>query len=121
MRKVLLFIVVSFSAVLFQNCKSKQATYVAPAPVAVLTKLTYTKDIAPVLQVSCSPCHFPPEGKMNALNSLEAVRNQISGIIYSVKLPKDSHDFMPFKNKKPALTESQIADLEAWQKGGMPE
>jgi hypothetical protein len=52
---------------------------------------------------------------------VEAVRNQISGIIYSVKLPKDSHDFMPFKNKKPALTESQIADLEAWQKGGMPE
>jgi len=34
MRKVLLFIVVAFSAVLFQNCKSKQAAYIAPAPVA---------------------------------------------------------------------------------------
>jgi hypothetical protein len=121
MRRVLLFIVVVFSAAFFQNCKSKQIPYVAPTPVDLSTKLTYTKDIAPVLQASCSPCHFPQEGKMRALNSLEAVRNHISEIIYSVKLPKENHDFMPFKNKKPALTESQIADLEAWQKGGMPE
>jgi hypothetical protein len=116
MRKTVLLIGGVFIAVLFlQNCKSAKNTYVAPVT------FTYTKDIAPIMQTSCTPCHFPPEGKKEALNSYETVRNNIAEIIEMVQLPKDNHKFMPFKSKKTPLTESQIAMLITWQKEGMPK
>lgn len=116
MRKTVLLVGGVFIAVLFlQNCKSAQNTYTAPVT------FTYTKDVAPIMQTSCTPCHFPPEGKKEALNSYETVKNNIAEIIHSVQLPKDNHDFMPFKSKKPPLTESQIATLVTWQKEGMPK
>jgi hypothetical protein len=115
MRKIV-FIVGTLSAVVFlQNCKSAKKAYVAPVT------YTYTKEIAPIMQNSCTPCHFPPEGKKEALNSYETVKTNIVDIIERVKLPKDNHDFMPFKSKKPALNDSEIAVLETWQKEGMPK
>lgn len=113
MRKISLTVIALFFVLFLQNCKSAKSAYVAP------TSFTYTKDIAPILQTSCTPCHFPPEGKKEALNSYETVKANISEIIVSVKLPQDNKKFMPFKNKKPALTESQIAVLETWLKEGM--
>jgi len=116
MRKFLFLAAGVFIAVLFlQNCKSVKNSYVDPVT------FTYSKDIVPIMQTSCTPCHFPPEGKKVALNSYETVRDNIKEILHSVTLPKDNHDFMPFKNKKPALTESQIAVFVTWQKEGMPK
>lgn len=115
MRKNLLLAGGIFIAVLLlQNCKSTKTPYVAPVA------FTYSKDIVPIMQTSCTPCHFPPEGKKEALNSYETVRDNIAEIIEMVQLPKDNHKFMPFKSKKPPLTESQIATLVTWQKEGMP-
>jgi len=114
MREILFFIVALFSVIFFQNCKSGKNKYVAPTYI-------YSKDIAPILQTSCTPCHFPPEGKKEALNSYETVKDNIVEIIRMVQLPKDNHDFMPFKSKKPPLTESQIAMLITWQNEGMPK
>ncbi|TDD95579.1 hypothetical protein [Flavobacterium cellulosilyticum] len=115
MRKNLLLAGGVFIAALFlQNCNSAKNTYVTPVT------FTYSKDIVPIMQTSCTPCHFPPEGKKVALNSFETVKDNIGDIIHSVTVPKDNHKFMPFKNKKPALTESQIAVFVTWQKEGMP-
>lgn len=113
MRKILFFATVFVLVVFLQNCKSAKSKYIAPAAI------TYNKDIVPIMQNSCTPCHFPPEGKKEPLNSYETVKSHISEIITSVKLPQDNKKFMPFRNKKPALTESQIAVLENWQKQGM--
>lgn len=115
MRKIL-FIVGSLVLVVFlQNCKSAKSKYVAP------TAYSYSKDVAPIIQTSCTPCHFPPEGRKEALNSYETVKNHIAEIIRTVQLPKDNPKFMPFKSRKPALTESEIAILVTWQKDGMPQ
>jgi hypothetical protein len=113
MRRILFFVAALFLVSFLQNCKSAKDKYVAP------TAITYTKDVAPIIQTSCTPCHFPPEGKKEALNTYETVKDNIAEIIETVQLPKENHRFMPFKSKKPPLTESQIAVLVTWQKDGM--
>ena len=115
MRKILFIVGVLFLVVFFQNCKSAKTQYVAPVA------YSYTKDVAPIMQTSCTPCHFPPDGKKEALNSYETVKNNIAEIIEVVQLPKENHRFMPFKSKKPPLTESQIAVLIKKKKDGMPQ
>lgn len=115
MRKILFAVVVIFFVGFFQNCKSAKNTYKAP------TTLTYSKDIVPILQTSCTPCHFPPEGRKEALNSYEAVRDNIAGIIKRVKLQHDNKKFMPLRSKKPPLDDRLISVLETWQSQGMPK
>lgn len=116
MRKIVFSAAIIFFLVFFQNCKSaKTNNYKVPAA------LSYNKDIVPILQTSCTPCHFPPDGRKEPLNSYETVKNNISAVIERVKLSKDNPKFMPFKNKRPALNDSLIVVLETWQKQNMPE
>jgi len=83
--------------------------------------LSFNADILPIMQTSCTPCHFPPEGRKKPLENYANVKENIKDIIARVKLPKDHVQFMPFKNKKPALNDSLIAVLEKWEKQNMPE
>lgn len=83
--------------------------------------LSFNKDILPIMQNSCTPCHFPPEGRKKPLENYAHVKENIKDIIARVKLPKDDSKFMPFKNKKPALNDSLIAVLEKWETQNMPE
>lgn len=73
----------------------------------------------PVMQASCTPCHFPPGGKKEALDSYEAVSKNIDAVIERIKLPQSDIKFMPFKLKKPALTDSAINVLVQWKEQGM--
>lgn len=82
---------------------------------------SYQKDIAPILTTSCTPCHFPPDGRKLPLENYDHVKQNIDSIIVRVKLPKDARGFMPFKNKKPALNDSLIAVLVQWKEQNMPE
>ncbi|MBC7845065.1 MAG: hypothetical protein H7Y10_01070 [Flavobacterium sp.] len=115
MRKILFLVVVLFSVVFLQNCKSSKSNYVAPKTIS------YKKDITPILQTSCTPCHFPPEGKKEALDSYATVSSHITEIIARVKLPKEDRKFMPYKSKKPALNDSLVNVLVTWQKQDMPQ
>jgi hypothetical protein len=115
MRKIFFLVLVLFSVVFFQNCKSGKNAYVAPKT------LSYKKDITPILQTSCTPCHFPPEGNKAALNSYETVSVNIAEIIARVKLAHDDRKFMPFKNRKPALNDSLVNVLVTWQNQNMPQ
>jgi len=83
--------------------------------------LSFNADILPIMQNSCTPCHFPPDGRKKPLDNYVHVKENIKDIIARVKLPKDHVQFMPFKNKKPALNDSLIAVLENWEKQNMPE
>ena len=102
------------SAAVFQNCgSSKKATAAAPAA------LSFENDVIGIMKTSCTPCHFPPDGRKEPLDSYDAVSKNIGEIIERVKLPQSDMKFMPFRNKKPALSDSLINVLVQWKEQGM--
>ncbi|MES2747025.1 MAG: hypothetical protein V4648_01525 [Bacteroidota bacterium] len=118
MRKILFSIGVIFLVVILQGSSIAKTTSYETSDTI---KLSYKKDIVPIMQTSCTPCHFPPDGRKEPLDSYETVKNNIAAVIERVKLPKDDVKYMPFKSKKPALNDSLIAILQTWQKQNMPE
>ena len=112
MKKALIVVLGMVCLVALQNCSGgKKAAKVPP--------VSYEKDVMPIMQASCTPCHFPPDGKKQALNNYDSVKLHIDAVLFRVKLPKEDPKFMPWKSKKPALTGDQIAILEKWQKQNM--
>jgi hypothetical protein len=81
--------------------------------------LTYANDIAPMMQVRCTPCHYPDTGKKKFLDTYQAVHDNIDDIIRRVALAPDDPDFMPFKSKKEPLSDSLIQVLRLWKETGM--
>lgn len=116
MRKIVFSLAVIALVVTSQSFTAKSA-YQNPKDPA----LSYAKDIVPIMQASCTPCHFPPDGRKEPLDSYEAVKKNIGEVIARVKLPHDDRKFMPFREKKPALNDSLIKVLETWQAQNMPE
>ncbi len=117
MKKILFITLGFFSIVILQNCSSSKKTGKSMKPAVV----SFEKDIMPILQASCTPCHFPPGGKKEPLNSYDAVKNHFTDMIIRVKLPQTDNKFMPWKSKKPALSDSLIKVLEQWEKQSMPK
>lgn len=114
MKKTLTITALFLLAAAFQFCNSSKKATAAAAP-------TFSNDIMPIMQASCTPCHFPPDGRKLPLNTLAAVKENIDHVLERVKLPKEDRRFMPMMNKKPALTAAQITILEQWKAAGMPE
>jgi hypothetical protein len=83
-------------------------------------RFSYVTDIAPVMQVHCSPCHFPDGGKQKFLDTYASVSMRIDDILYRVQLPTDSLRFMPFKSKKEPLNDSLIQVFKHWKSQQMP-
>lgn len=102
---------------LLSNCSSakKNKDYVD------VKKITYTNDVKPIIENSCTPCHMPPQGRKEPLENYIHVKENIAAIISRVTLPQDDRKFMPPVNKKPALTDAQVAVLVKWQQQNMPE
>lgn len=113
----LALLVLPFSIVLI-NCNStkKGADYAK-----VEKKISYTNDIKPIISNSCTPCHMPPQGRKEPFENYAQVKEHIASIIERVKLPQDNRKFMPPVNKKPALTEAEVAVLVKWQEQGTQE
>ncbi len=99
-----------------QNCLSSRKVKMKK-PIAV----TYTADVSPIMQARCTPCHFPPGGNKEPLNSYAAVKENIEDIVSRIKLDPSEPHFMPWKSKKPPLSDSLINVLVQWQAQGMPE
>ncbi|MGG9964286.1 hypothetical protein [Ferruginibacter sp. SUN106] len=117
MKKALTILVCIGCIVILQNCgSSKKASKTATA-----MAVSFDKDVMPIMQSRCTPCHFPPDGRKKALNTYDAVKANIADIIARVKLPQTDNGFMPWKNKKPALSDSLINVLVEWQKQNMPQ
>lgn len=102
-----------------QQCKSSKNTTSANS--STETQVSYEADILPLMQRSCTPCHFPENGKKIMLNTLQATRVNIDDIMVRIQLPSDSDKFMPFKSKKPALTQEEIATFKKWIDQRMPK
>jgi hypothetical protein len=84
------------------------------------TTVSYTTDVAPIIQERCSPCHYPG-GKKKLLDTYAAVSENIDDIIHRVELPVDADGFMPFKSKKEPLSDSLIYVIQLWKTQQMPK
>jgi len=115
MKKTVVIVLSICALVVLQNCGSSKN--VTKKPMAV----SFEKDVVPIMQARCTPCHFPPDGRKKPLNTYDAVKANISDIIARVKMPQSDNGFMPWKSKKPALSDTMINVLVEWQKQNMPQ
>jgi hypothetical protein len=103
-------------AIIFQCCKTPQQTTTTAAPVVTVF---YEKDIKPIMVASCTPCHFPEQGRKKMLDTYATTKDNIGEIIKRLELPVSDEAFMPFKSKKPPLTTAQVQLFKDWVKQGM--
>ena len=94
-------------------------------------EVTFTKDIAPILQRSCQDCHHPGGGSPMSLITYEEVRAWAPMIKHRTAI-RDRMGAMPpwfieknigvqrFKND-PSLSNEELAKIQAWVDGGSPQ
>ena len=111
MKKIVLFALVAMVTA-FQFCSSSRKA-------ASESKVTYAKNVQPVMQASCTPCHFPPQGRAKALNTYEAAKAHADEMIVRIKKNPDEKGFMPAKH--PKLPAETIAVFEKWKEAGLAE
>jgi hypothetical protein len=109
------------AALSMQFCKTAQTTTVVKPEIPAEELISYERDILPIMQASCTPCHFPESGQKKMLDTYEATKGNIAAILNRVQLPEDDIRFMPFKSKKTPLTEAEIKLFKEWAAQGMPE
>jgi len=83
--------------------------------------VSFEKDLLPIMERSCTPCHFPDRGRKKLLHTAEATRETLDDIIRRIELPADAEDYMPFKSKRPALTAEEIDLFKQWATTGMSD
>ncbi len=106
--------------VLFQFCKPAQQTTSSDATKkATEVTVFYEKNVRPIMLNSCTPCHFPEQGKKKMLDTYAATKENINDIINRIQLPVEDEKFMPFRSKKAPLTAEQVAVFKEWVKQGM--
>jgi hypothetical protein len=105
--------------ILFQFCKPSQTAKSDASKEPVVVSVFYEKDIRPIMLGSCTPCHFPEQGKKKMLDSYTATKENINDIIARIQLPVEDEKFMPFRSKKAPLTADQIKVFKEWVKQGM--
>lgn len=113
----LVVLISSIIAVSLSACKPTQKTTAASGE----NKISYATEIAPLIQKSCSPCHFPESGKKEPLNTYVTMKEHIGSVINRVELSQSDEKFMPFKMKKAPLTAAEIKVLKDWMAQNMPE
>ena len=95
------------------------ATKKAGKDEAVIKSISYESDLKPIMVRSCTPCHFPENGRKKMFDTYEATKANIGDILTRVQLPVDDKLYMPFREKRPALSDEEIAMFKAWMKQGM--
>ncbi|MEO6252241.1 MAG: hypothetical protein ABIO79_03015 [Ferruginibacter sp.] len=104
-----LIVIIAFSA-----CSKKAS----PGKTVVYT--TYTKDIVPLVQAKCSPCHLPSKGGNKAnFENYESAKKYGADMLARVMLNPGQRGFMPFKHDK--LPETEIAVIKSWVDQGLLE
>lgn len=96
-----------------------------PAALAGTAAVTYTRDIAPILNAHCVACHWPGEVAPFALQTYaDAVRRakQLRVVTASRIMPpwKPNPHFGQFRGER-RLTDAEISRLAAWVDAGAPE
>jgi len=91
------------------------------------TELTFTKDIAPILQANCQGCHQPGAiGPMSLMSYQDARRyaRRMSVMVESRDMPPYQYDTdvgIQHLKEDWRISEQQIAAITEWAAGGAPE
>ena len=86
---------------------------------AKVKPLTYVLNVKPLMEMNCTPCHFPPKGNKKAYDNYLAVKGDIDAILERVNKNPGERGFMPMKH--PKLSDSSIAVLVKWKNDGLRE
>ena len=114
--KIILYVLLTFSAFLsFKSCNEKEK----PQVISPADKVTYERDIKPILTTSCIPCHFQGGISPYKWDNYEAVKYKISLIIDRVNKDQGARKFMPKDGTK--LSPETIATLRKWVTDGTLE
>ena len=111
MKKIVLFALVA-AVTVFQFCSSSRKA-------AEVSKVTYAKNVQPIIQASCSPCHIPPQGRAEALHTYETAKAHIDDMITRMQKAPGDKGFMPMRH--PKLPDSTIAIFTKWKEAGLAE
>lgn len=112
MKKVILILMLTAGA-FFMGCSKKTN----PAKVKLVT---YTIDVAPLMQAKCAPCHIPSKGGRKAdFENYESAKRYAAQMLDRVLIAPGQRGFMPFKNEK--LPETEIALIKKWIDQGLLE
>jgi hypothetical protein len=111
--KKMIVIVSLLVVALFQFCSSGKKAQVA------IPKVTYTANVQPLIVMNCSPCHIPPKGNKEALNTYETAKSNLDSMIARMQKNPDEKGFMPFKH--PKLSDSTINVFVQWKADGLLE
>lgn len=101
---------------LLQYCSSSKKTASVTPPANVIT---YAANIQPMIMANCSPCHIPPKGFKEALDTYPAAKSNIDDIIRRISMNPEDKGFMPFKH--PRLSDSVINVFVQWKASGLAE
>ncbi len=90
-----------------------------------LPSVTFTKDVAPILQKNCQGCHRPGEAAPFSLLSYEQARPWAKAMKEAVRLKKmppwfADPRFGNFSNDR-SLSQKEIETIAAWAEGGAPQ
>ena len=106
------------------------ASAFAQTPATRATDVTYSKDIAPILQRSCVTCHNPEGGAPMSLTSFEEVRPYARAINVRTHMGPRAGVMPPWFVEKnigiqrykgdPSLNEDELAKIAKWVDGGAP-
>jgi hypothetical protein len=117
--KYILILTVGVLMIVLQVCKSTQTT-TADTSKTPVNPVSYEKDIRPLMLERCTPCHFPETGKKKQFDTYAATKADVNSIIGRIKLTPEDPKFMPFRSKKPALTEKEVQLFTDWLAQGTP-
>ncbi len=108
-------------AFIFQFCSStKKVTATDEAgSVKLVAKTFYLTDVKPLLAANCTPCHFPPKGRIEPLDSYASAKENIDNIISRIEKNPNENGFMPLKH--PKLSDSVINVFKQWKLDGLAE
>lgn len=99
--------------VLFQFCSTGKKAQ------ASVPKVTYTASVEPLITMHCSPCHIPPKGNKEALNTYGAAKAHVNDVIARMQKNPDEKGFMPLRH--PKLSDSTINVFVQWKADGLLE
>jgi hypothetical protein len=112
MRKVSIALGLIAAVVFFQFCSSSKK---AAKPVV----MTYEKNVLPLIQESCTPCHITGKGNKKSLDNYVNAKDFADDILLRIQKNPTDKGYMPMRN--PKLSDSAIAVFADWKKAGLLE
>ena len=109
---------------------AQQAAQVAPAAAPAAPAVTFTKDIAPILQRSCQNCHRPGQVAPMSLITYDDARPWARAIRQRTAIRDKAGAMPPWYIEKnigiqqlkhdPSLSDDEVAKIARWVEAGAP-